>query len=71
MLMERDLAKKHGYTDPVWSTFEETSKTYNNNVAMLLTKIKANPKSVNLYIASHNEDTVIKAKQKYQLINFQ
>jgi len=57
---ERKLAKEKGYPDPTNNTIQDTHNAYNNNVAYVLDLIK-NQEKLAVVIATHNEETVVKA----------
>eukprot|EP00350_Pseudokeronopsis_sp_OXSARD2_P001563 CAMPEP_0170567120 /NCGR_PEP_ID=MMETSP0211-20121228/80283_1 /TAXON_ID=311385 /ORGANISM="Pseudokeronopsis sp., Strain OXSARD2" /LENGTH=67 /DNA_ID=CAMNT_0010888495 /DNA_START=441 /DNA_END=644 /DNA_ORIENTATION=+ len=64
---ERRLAAKGNYESPVWDILEETHHNYNKNVEMLINN--AREKDV-LFVASHNVDTVAKARKLVSDHNF-
>ncbi|XP_062512688.1 hydroxyproline dehydrogenase-like isoform X2 [Corticium candelabrum] len=53
---ERTLAKKHGYHDPIYSTYEDTSSCYDRTFDVLLKRAAAD--GVIVMAATHNEDSV-------------
>lgn len=60
MREERDLAQKHNYVSPVWSTIEETHKCYNGNLEHLIAHAEEHDM---IFVASHNADSVELAKK--------
>ena len=62
-----------GYEDPVNPTFEATTAMYQKVLMECLTRIKdlkekTNERRIGAMVASHNEDTIRFALQKYYLI---
>jgi proline dehydrogenase len=65
MEQERQLAREHGYEDPINSNFEATSKMYHACLDEVLKNIdKRESGQVRIMVASHNEDTIRYAIQK-------
>jgi proline dehydrogenase len=56
---ERALADKYGYESPVWDSIEETHECYNDCLTHVIKNLE--PNSL-LFVASHNADSVEKAK---------
>jgi hypothetical protein len=66
MEQERCLAREHGYEDPLNPNFEATSQMYHACLDEVLKNIvKRESGQVRLIVASHNEDTIRYAIQKY------
>ena len=62
---ERQLAREHGYEDPINSNYEATSNIYHTCLDEVLKNLlKRNSGQVRIMIASHNEDTIRYALQK-------
>lgn len=61
MLQERKLAAEKGLPDPIWSTYDETSASYNGAVEMLMKCVASGQQEVSFFVASHNKDSVQKA----------
>jgi len=57
MVQERKLAAEKNQADPIHATIEDTHRNYNNILDMLITSNQ--PRE--LMIASHNEDSILKA----------
>jgi proline dehydrogenase len=67
MEQERRLAREYGYEDPVNSNFEATSQMYHRCLDEVLKyTVKRKSDEVRVMIASHNEDTIRYAIQKYK-----
>jgi hypothetical protein len=65
MEQERQLAREHGYEDPINPNFETTSKIYHACLDEVLKNIvKRETGQVRIMVASHNEDTIRYAIQK-------
>ncbi len=64
MEQERDRAAKMGYEDPINVSYQATTDMYEASFIHCLEAIKQNPGSVNIMVASHNEDTVRFAVRK-------
>lgn len=70
-MQERARAKSLNYPDPVNPSYEATTEMYHNTLTEILSRVKnlkeggdvAN--KVSVMVASHNEDTVRFALQKY------
>jgi len=60
MTQERRIAAANGVPDPIWSTYDETSISYNGAVEMLLRCIAGGRQKVSLLVASHNKDSIMK-----------
>lgn len=56
---ERKLAEKKGVPSPIWSSIEETHKSYNASMDLALKDLRENDR---LFVASHNLESVEKAK---------
>ena len=68
MEQERRLAREYGYEDPINPDFQATSKMYHACLDEVLQNIvKRETGKVKVMIASHNEDTIRYAIQKYDL----
>ncbi|ESO91790.1 hypothetical protein LOTGIDRAFT_121811, partial [Lottia gigantea] len=63
MLKEKELAKVHGYTNPVHDDFENTTKMYNQSLDYLMQHL-ANHRKCAFMVASHNEGTIEYAIQR-------
>jgi len=59
MIEERRLAKELKYPDPIHDTVQDTHKNYNSNVAYAIPLLS---KKSHLMVASHNEESVISAR---------
>jgi len=57
---ERRLAKTNNYPDPVQDTIQDTHNAYNSNIEYVISLIK-NQEKIAVIVASHNEETVVKA----------
>ncbi len=67
MEQERRLAQENGYEDPINPNFEATSQMYHTCLdEVLKSTVKRKPNQVRVMIASHNEDTIRYAIQKYE-----
>lgn len=65
MEQERPRAIEYGYEDPINPTYEATTHMYEKNLLMCMNEIKTRPvNSVQIMVASHNEDTVRFAVEK-------
>lgn len=62
---ERNLAKLHGYSDPIWENYNLTSDAYNDAVGKVLHKKTTLESKISLYIAGHNSESIYLAKKKY------
>ncbi|XP_038056444.1 hydroxyproline dehydrogenase-like isoform X2 [Patiria miniata] len=58
---ERAYAAEHGLEDPVHPSFEATSDMYNAVIAFMLNHIHRNPGRCGLIVATHNEESVLRA----------
>lgn len=56
---ERALAEKYNYESPIWDTIEETHQCYDECLTHVIRNLE--PNSL-LFVASHNNDSVQKAK---------
>ncbi|UJR25211.1 hypothetical protein I4U23_006563 [Adineta vaga] len=66
MEQERRLAREHDYEDPINDDFEVTTQMYHACFdEVMKSTVKRSPNQVRVMIASHNEDTVRYAIQKY------
>jgi proline dehydrogenase len=66
---ERDRARQIGYEDPINKNFQATTDMYEKNVIYCFNQIKKQPSgSIQIMIASHNENTVRFAVQKLGLV---
>lgn len=63
MTMERQRAKEMGYDDPIHDSYEDTNQMYDKVVETILERVAHSPAEV--MVASHNEESVEKAIQKY------
>lgn len=61
MLQERRIAAEQGVPDPIWSTYDETSASYNGAVETLFRCVASGERDVSFFVASHNKDSVQKA----------
>lgn len=67
MREERELAKVHGYADPIHEKLEDTHAAYNANLEYTLLNMSAGSHAM---VASHNEESVGKARnlvRNYQI----
>jgi proline dehydrogenase len=65
MEQERQLARQHGYEDPINPNFETTSTMYHACLDEVLQNIvKRESGRVRVMVASHNENTIRYAIQK-------
>lgn len=69
-LQERARAEALGYADPINPNYEATSEMYHKTLTECLRRIKdlkdkGKPNSIGIMVASHNEDTVRFAIEKY------
>ncbi|XP_070572769.1 hydroxyproline dehydrogenase-like [Ptychodera flava] len=65
---ERARAKNLGYEDPINDTYEDTSTCYNANLETMLDNIHRHGNRFNIFVASHNEESVtlaIEQMRKY------
>ena len=60
---ERDLASKNNYESPVWDSIEDTHSCYNDCMTHVINNLEENSM---LFIASHNLNSVDKAKNLIQ-----
>jgi proline dehydrogenase len=63
LVQERRLAQQNSYEDPVNPTYEATTQQYHNSLLYCIEKMKEqNNKNlfntINIMVASHNEDTI-------------
>jgi proline dehydrogenase len=63
---ERDLANTFGYPSPVHDTIEETHHDYNQAIEFLLQHAVSSDPSLEVMVASHNQESVVKALAKMQ-----
>lgn len=49
------MAAKGGYESPIWSSIEETHKSYNDCMRSVFEDIRENDR---LFVASHNQESV-------------
>ena len=63
MEQERERASTLGYNDPVHPSYEATSRCYNEVMNAILEETKRG--KANVMVASHNEDSVRFAVQRY------
>lgn len=74
-MQERARAAAMGYPDPTNPTFEATTESYHRTLMECLRRMKQykdkgeDPKKIGIMVASHNEDTVRFAIEKYVLQN--
>lgn len=71
LMQERARAAAMGYPDPTNPTFEATTESYHKTLMECLRRMKQykdkgeDPKKIGIMVASHNEDTVRFAIEKY------
>ena len=67
MEQERERAAESGYEDPIWPDKEATDDCYNRLVDFLLHEKAQRPPStaIHMMIASHNEDTIRLATERW------
>ena len=67
MEQERRLARENNYEDPMNPSYEATSEMYHRSLDEVLKHtVKRGPEKIRVMIASHNEDTIRYAIQKYE-----
>lgn len=70
-VQERARAAAMGYPDPINPTYEATTESYHKTLMECLRRMKQykdkgeDPKKIGIMVASHNEDTVRFAIEKY------
>jgi proline dehydrogenase len=66
MDQERERAAQMNYEDPINESYDATTLMYKKSLLYCLEEIKSNPKNfLNVMVASHNEDTIRFAVEKY------
>ena len=74
ILQERARAAAMGYSDPTNPSFEATTEMYHRTLTECLRRIKdlkdrnMDARRIAIMVASHNEDTVRFALEKYVLV---
>ena len=63
MTQERQQAMEMGYDDPINDSYEDTNVMYDRVMGTILERVSSTP--AELMIASHNEETIEKAIQRY------
>ncbi|KAG5476188.1 hypothetical protein LSCM4_05148 [Leishmania orientalis] len=59
IVQERATAAQHGYTSPVWSTYEETNKCYNAAAKRIFDTFEAQPaKKHEVFFGTHNKESL-------------
>lgn len=61
MESERELALTLGYPSPIHDSIEDTHKSYNGSVELLMRHAKKSDKQVEVMLATHNQESVEKA----------
>lgn len=61
MESERRLAERLGYPSPIHDTIEDTHASYDENIRYLLEKSKQTSNSIEIMVASHNQDSIQRA----------
>lgn len=59
------LANTQGYPCPINDTYENTTKTYHASFDFILNSVIKNKDKCKFVVASHNEDTVLYAVNRY------
>ncbi|KFM71179.1 Proline dehydrogenase 1, mitochondrial, partial [Stegodyphus mimosarum] len=70
LLQERIRAREIGYEDPINPTYESTSEMYHKTLNEILRQIDndiraGKDKKIGIMVATHNEDTIRFAVEKY------
>ena len=65
MEKERRLAASGGTPDPIRDSFEATSRMYQKSLEYLLGKASVDLEKYFLMVATHNEDSVTNALERY------
>uniref|UniRef100_A0A8C5QQX9 Proline dehydrogenase n=1 Tax=Leptobrachium leishanense TaxID=445787 RepID=A0A8C5QQX9_9ANUR len=63
---ERRLARENGYSDPIQPDWEATNSSYQRSLDKMLDLIGRDGKRYNLIVASHNEDSVLRAVHRME-----
>lgn len=67
MEQERERAKQMNYEDPINDDYDATTQMYQKSLIYCMDEIKKNPLGrICVMVASHNEDTVKFAVEKYK-----
>ncbi|XP_035997651.1 hydroxyproline dehydrogenase isoform X2 [Fundulus heteroclitus] len=63
---ERKLAEKEGRLDPIHPSWEETNKSYNGCLDVMLEAISQKPDRCRVIVATHNEESVRRAANRME-----
>ncbi|XP_038161360.1 hydroxyproline dehydrogenase [Cyprinodon tularosa] len=63
---ERKLAEKEGRVDPIHPSWEETNKSYNGCLDVMLEAISQKPDRYRIIVATHNEESVRRAAERME-----
>ncbi|KAM4715394.1 hydroxyproline dehydrogenase [Anableps anableps] len=63
---ERKLAEKEGRVDPIHPSWEETNKSYNGCLDVMLEAISQKPDRYRIIVATHNEESVRRAAKRME-----
>ncbi|KAK5577512.1 hypothetical protein RB653_002454 [Dictyostelium firmibasis] len=70
MVTESERSQRLSIENPILPTIQDTHNSYNTALDFLLNKIRLDPKSIGIMIASHNEDSInlgTKLIKQYQI----
>ncbi|MEQ2298226.1 hypothetical protein AMECASPLE_003100 [Ameca splendens] len=63
---ERKLSEKEGRVDPIHPSWEETNKSYNSCLDVMLDAISQKPERNRIIVATHNEESVRRAAKRME-----